>query len=59
MNSRRLTSILGENYDRMMPELSDSMKTDSDYESSVASYSDMEDLMSISQKSKVSTSKPP
>ena len=32
LNEKRLFKILGENYDRNMPDDSDSMKTDSDIE---------------------------
>ena len=59
LNNSRLIKILGENYDRIMPEQSDSLKTDSDFDSSVASYSDMDDLISMSQRSKGSATKPP
>ena len=44
--------ILGENYDRNLPEDSDSLKTESDVDSSSESYSDLDDLISQSQKSK-------
>ena len=49
LNDQRLYKILGENYDRNMPDDSDSMKTDSEIEqSSDTTYSDMEDLISQS-----------
>ena len=50
---------MGENYDRNLPEDSDSLKTESDAVSSSESYSDLDDLISQSQKSKASRPIPP
>ena len=46
LNAQRQLKILGANYDKSIPEESDSMKTESDLDLSESDYSDLDDLIS-------------